>query len=263
MAASVRALSFLFAAAAALASGCGGSDDDVAAAPPPPPVPAPGSAAECFPTLSAVAGTTYQLNYAVSGGLTGTSSTSGAAGPGTFNGVNNLVSQVQTITADYSAPAAVAGVVLTNLTIHQAFEGYDIITYGTESAVLVGSAITGKTSAVYTPPVRDKRFTLATGGTQNYSFNVATTTTPPGSTTTHTVQNSVTYAGQENITVPAGTFTTCKFHTTANGSILTEWLIKGKGIEARSVSNLSTVVLGEVVKELLPSSRLNGAPILP
>lgn len=260
MGTSVRALGILFAAAAALSAGCGG-DDDVAAAPPP--GPAPGSAAECFPTLSTVVGTTYQLNYAVSGAATGTIATTGAVSPGTFNGLNNLTSQVQTIVTKYSAGAFEPGVTTVNHTVHQAFEGTDVITYGTESAVAVAGAITSRSSAVYTPPVRDKRFTLGTGATLNYVFDVATTTTPPGSTTTHPVLTFVTYAGQESITVPAGTFTTCKFHTTSNGYSLVEWLIKGKGIEARSVSDVATGGRGEVVKELQASSRLNGAPIAP
>jgi hypothetical protein len=274
MASSVRALSLLFVAVAAMAAAGCNDDDPPAVAPapvpapsptpaPPSPAPAPvsGPASECFPTLSGVAGTTYQLNYAVSGAVRGTSGTTGTVSSGgTFNGVSGLITQVQSVTTNYSFPASVAGTSTVQVELHQAFDGSDIVTHGSTTTVAVPGTGNVATRVVYDPPARDKRFTLSAGGTVNYMTNVATTTTPPGATRTMSLTSFITYAGQESITVPAGTFSACKFQTNANGSAYTEWLIKGNGMLARSVSPAADGS-GEVVLELEAGSRLNGAPL--
>lgn len=269
MPSSVRALSLLFVAVAAMSAGCN-DDDPPAAGPAPAPAPAPtpapspapvsGPASECFPSYAAVAGTTYQLNYVVTGPDIGTSTTTGTVSSGaTFNGVSGLVSQVQTINTTYTAPPLAVGTTTRQLSYHQAFEGNDIITYGSESTgPIAGGTGNATTRVVFTPPVRDKRFTLSAGSSYTYTTTVASTVTPPGTTSTFDLFTTITYAGQESITVPAGTFMACKFQSNSGLSGVTEWLIKGKGILARSVTPSPT---GEVVMELQPSSRLNGAPI--
>lgn len=228
-----------------------------APAPAPTPAPAPaGAASECLNTQLLASGTTYQLDYAVSGALTGTSRTTGSIGAATsFNGVSGLSPVTQTTVTNYTAPVAVNSSV--TLTSYQALEGLDILRYGSVSTVsALGS--TFETRIVNNPVERDKRYTLGVGGTYAILSNITTTVTPPGTSTATSTTTNVTYAGQESVTVPAGTFVTCKFQTNTGGPTTTEWIIKGKGVLARSTSPSSS---GEVILQLEASSRLNGAAL--
>lgn len=280
-------LAVLFAAASALA-GCGGGSDDPAPAPvatpspapvapapspsapapapsapapsaptPAPPAPAPvSSASECLNPQLLAAGTSYQLDYAVTGALTGTSRTTGSIGAATsFNGVGGLSPVTQTTTTNYTAPVAVNATV--TLTAYQALDGLDILRYGSVGTV-TAAGTTFETRITNTPVERDRRYALAVGTTAAFVTNATTTVTPPGTSTSASTTTNVTYAGQESITVPAGTFVACKFQSNTGGATTTEWIIKGKGVLARSTSPSSS---GEVVLQLQASSRLNGAAL--
>ncbi len=249
-------------AAAALITGCGGGSDGEAAAPSPAPAPAPapgtaGSASECFNEAQIKAGTTYLLNYVSSGALTGTSSTSGTVGSATtFNGQANVLPVTQTVTTQYTAPTAVS--VNLQMTSYQRIEGFDVLSYGsvgTLSAPVVGTV---ETRIVFNPAARDKRYTLSAGSTYTLTQSGTTTVTPPGTSSSTTTSTLVTYVGQETITVPAGTYTTCKFTDTTAGATTTTWIVKGKGVLAKSTTPSE---LGVVTMQLQASSRLNGAPI--
>jgi hypothetical protein len=108
---------------------------------------------------------------------------------------------------------------------------------------------------VFTPPFRDKRYTLVPGEMLTQTSTAVTTTNfPPAplTTTTNTTTQIVRYLGQENVTVPAGTFATCKFEF----ENLTTWEAKGKGIQVKSItSNQETTVL--------TSGTINGSPVVP
>jgi hypothetical protein len=134
-------------------------------------------------------------------------------------------------------------------------EGFDILSYGTVATVPVPGG-TFETKQVFTPAARDKRFTLNPGETTVYSQTYTTTITPPGTTETTTANPTVTYEGQESVTVPAGTYTACKFSQTFSGSTTTTWIIKGSGVMAKSTDASSNVTL-----QLQGTSRLNGSPI--
>jgi hypothetical protein len=82
---------------------------------------------------------------------------------------------------------------------------------------------------VYQPPLRDKRYALAPGGEFRLVRSIVQATGVSSYGTT------VRYAGQESATVPAGTFTACKFEERFDdGSMLATWIIKGTGVLAKS-----------------------------
>jgi hypothetical protein len=269
-------------AMATMVAACGGSDDGPAApspapspapAPGPAPAPAPGpapspspspapaptagAASECLNPAQLASGTQYQLDYVVSGALTGTSSTTGNIGAATsFNGHANVLPITQTVVTNYTAPVPVQATV--NMTSYQSIEGFDILSYGSVGTVSVPMVGNIETRIVYNPPVRDKRFTLAPLSSYTIEQSGTTTITPPGTSQSTTGSTTVTFSGQESVTVPAGTYTACKFHESTAGATTTLWVIKGKGVLARSVTPSSS---GEVILQLQGSSRLNGAAI--
>jgi hypothetical protein len=89
----------------------------------------------------------------------------------------------------------------------------------------------------------------------------STSTTNFGSVpaTTTALTTTVTYVGQESITIPAGTFTACKFSVTTSSGTNTEWVGKGNGAPLQSTSKASDGTA--IVLSLTAASRLNGAPL--
>ena len=285
-------LSALFASTLAA---CGGGDDDEAAptsppapapapspspgpspspspapapapgvAPAPSPVPTAGAASECFNAAFSTVGTTWNLDYQVSGALTGTSNSVNVVKPRTtFNGVANLLEIESTITTRYTAPAlqaAVGAVTVTN-SVFEDIVGTDFIYYGSRQSASAGG-FTIATTNVNNPAVRDSQYSLGVGQSLTLTQNTVTSIsgTPiavPDVTTTTTY--TITYDGQESITVPAGTFTACKFRRTDSNGTSTNWMAKGSGAPVRSLSADGNGV--QAVLELLASSRVNGSPI--
>lgn len=225
-------------------------------APSPAPAPAPAAAAsECFNPAQFAAGTTYQLDYTVSGAVTGTSSTTGNIGANTtYNGTSNLIPITQTVVTNYTAPTAVNATV--NMTAYMQVDGLDILSYATVATVSVPFVGNMETKQVFSPAARDKRFTLNAGESTVFAQTYTTTVTPPGTTSNTTASPTVTYVGQESVTVPAGTFTACKFNQTFEGSTSTTWIIKGSGVMAKSTDLSSNTTL-----QLQSTSRLNGSPL--
>jgi hypothetical protein len=132
-------------------------------------------------------------------------------------------------------------------------DGLDIVTYGHYSDFPVPG--TGKT--VYTPPMRDKRYSLAVGESATQTFTVTTTSNLPGFETSSTTLTSTTkYLGRETITVPAGAFETCKFED--DGAEL-DWRGVGNGLLIR---NEIPGPLG-VTRYELRSGTVNGQPVQP
>jgi hypothetical protein len=145
----------------------------------------------------------------------------------------------------------------TNSASYSRLEGLEIVNFGSTSETLVPA---GTTKTVYTPPFRDKHYTLSPGESITQTQTATTTSTfPPAPTTTTTTTNTHTirYLGQENVTVPAGTFAACKFEYEG---VLTSWEIKGKAIQAKSVTVTNT---NEVVTLVLTSGTVNGSPVAP
>jgi len=129
----------------------------------------------------------------------------------------------------------------------------EVTQYGSVSVLTYASSgltITSSMRTVLTPPYVDTQYLLAQGAstTATQSGSTTTTTSRTGApdetaTTAFSVTTTTKYAGQETITVPAGTFDTCKFESTTDGSpgVTTAWFIAGKGIHVKSAYTGMTV----------------------
>ena len=126
------------------------------------------------------------------------------------------------------------------------------------------SGIAVQTTTTYEPSVRDKKFSLATGGTYERVMNARTTSVAAGITTGPTVaisRTTIVFMGLESVTVPAGSFTACRFRLEFDNSqgVAFEWYAKGSGVMVKSDSPASGSA--NVVLELEATSRLNGAAV--
>ena len=112
------------------------------------------------------------------------------------------------------------------------------------------------TDAVYSPIFVDQRYTLTAGQsiTQNWAQNTSTTVrtttdgvpdTPITSTAAVSETVTTTFVGGERVTVPAGTFDTCKFIDTFSdgqtSTTTTHWILLDYGIDIMSISGSGTV----------------------
>lgn len=104
-----------------------------------------------------------------------------------------------------------------------------------------GISFDTNSKTVWNPPWVDKHYALKIGESMTVNqVGIVTTTGAFGSSTTPlNLTQTTKYVGQETITVPAGTYNTCKFedHDTASpNSVTTQWVIVGKGLPAQIVS---------------------------
>jgi hypothetical protein len=133
-----------------------------------------------------------------------------------------------------------------------------------------GFTSTSTTKTVYTPPWVSRVFALAVGqSTTETSTSVITTTTsmtgggitlPPSTTsTTSTTSMTTKFVGREQVTVPAGTYATCKFEITNVGvaGVTTSWVIDGKGIPVKGTTSVdNTLQTHEATSVTLNGQRL-------
>jgi len=125
---------------------------------------------------------------------------------------------------------------------------------GTESVTSI--------ETVYNPPIENIEFTLALGGSLTKTAT-STTTTLSGSfippPTTVTTSQTYLFEAKETISVPAGTYSTCRYKVGTAGANDdgTLWLIVGKGIMAKSEAMTPQGV--QTVR--LKSGTYNGAPL--
>jgi hypothetical protein len=154
----------------------------------------------------------------------------------------------------------------TVLSYHKAHD-FDLTrTLGTE---ITGSfsGFTSTVKAVWTAPASlNNEFTLAVGGTMSKTEELTSTTVVTGlpfpmdpvkSTTTTTY----TYERNENVTVPAGSFNTCRYKMVTEGSAgyTTMWVINGRGVSAK-MENVNGAGVVEYRAEL-KSASINGGSL--
>jgi len=140
----------------------------------------------------------------------------------------------------------------------------EVTSYGSTSRNTALSQSSGWTivstiDTAWIPPFVDRQYRLATGqsvaqtqtwtGVYTVSYSGSGAPGPSTSTNTTTLRTITTYVGRETITVPAGTYETCKYEvitpgtsSTAGspyllGSIQTSWTIVGTGIQVQSTSS--------------------------
>lgn len=268
---------------AAVLAACGGGDDaDPAPVPgpapgtsptpapgptPPTPTPTPGptqptpepgggAARDCFnPALHAV-GTTSKAEYRVSFGDSQSTAVVDykVNRMAEFNGQAGLVEIELTITTE----GAGSGSQL----LYERLA--DDVTYR-HGMVIPVAGMPGMTLiTAYSPPVEGRRATLGVGESYVQQWNSTTTTQGGPVTNAEAVRTretlTDTYLGQEVVTVPAGTFMTCKFllRNDGAGSEITHWVAKGSGLSVRDYQRIQGQ---DWLRELLPGATLDGKPL--
>jgi hypothetical protein len=200
--------------------------------------------------LPETTGATTDVVYSYAGPITGTQTVNVVVGGTvTFEGNTAVLYQAKT-----SGTNSVAG---QSVTINTTGNYYnkrtgtaEVTNYGaviTATQSFAGFSVPVETKIVWSPPWKDLRYTLALGESivQRYSGSTTISTggilgTPGTSTVSPTpVDTTVKFVAVETITVPAGTFKTCKFQdyaTATPGNVTTSWLIYGNGISVKSES---------------------------
>ncbi|PJI96909.1 hypothetical protein CLU85_1666 [Acidovorax sp. 69] len=197
----------------------------------------------CFDNGIYASGASYKLNFkegtaspVVSGSVLATNAS--------FNGVPDLVQFVETTSNTVSI---VVTRYLKPLSPQAAFTQPSSVValYGTEAAQ--GSQ--SFTTTTYTPPYEDRRVELGVGETRTFTGQGTRTEMFPPNSGPHTRQDQVKFVGVESITLPAGTFTACRYEVNGN---TTEWLHRSLVVR-RDISG------GE--SRILQSGELNGTPL--
>lgn len=221
-----------------------------------------GTANGCFDlALFDTQGTHLQVAYSYSGQITGTHTMDTTVGGlTTFEGYQAR----ETITLMSSTHDGMSST-STNKSYGFRTGDAEVTHYGsvmTSSATMPGMTYNSIIRTVMTPPYTDPQYSLAVGASVTSTHSgVSTTTTSmtgqPDQTFSSPFTSSMTtkYVGQESVTVPAGTFNTCKFEVTTPGStdVSTSWFVAGKGI------HLKSSYPGMAMEAT--SVRLNGAPL--
>ncbi len=221
-----------------------------------------GTSAECFNEALMTAGTSYQwdMQGTVNGKTVTMSNKANVQGGGAFNGVSGLIETRQLLTLTVDAATQLNQ---SNQTFHTVdrTNGPVIVTHGAISEGTIGG-MAMSSRLEYTPPARVRDFTLAVGETYEYVEIVQTTTSVSGTpiSFTDTSRQTTTYLGQEQITVPAGTFTACHFKSQTEDGPFDYYHAKGSGLPLQ----MSSVIDGgqRVTLRMLGSSNINGTPVL-
>jgi hypothetical protein len=215
---------------------------------------APGATSnDCFDfELADTAGTHIVVGYGYSGTVTGNETVDTTVGAlTTFEGFAARQTTVSTSGTHTAAGRSTA--VNTYWTAYQSAEAdIGLTQYGLKSSATVFDpccggdvTITTTNKTVFSPPYVDPQYSLALGQSRTATLSGTLTTTirrnfggDQVSTTPLTaVSTTTTYAGQEWITVPAGTYKACKFQVIASNAdaVTTHWVIAGKGITVKTV----------------------------
>jgi hypothetical protein len=187
-------------------------------------------------------GSTFRATYQSTGIATGTSTSEWlSVGPATFEG-HQVFESITKMTNETVFEGR-------TVTSHSEVRSYGRTT-GEGEATLYGTVtppgdqpfpVPGTISSsrtVYDPPFVDRRFSLAPGQsiTQTRFGTTISVTQIPGSPVNESrmpinVTTTTTFVGIESVTVPAGTFTTCRYQTSVPGTDpVTTWEHRGSGV---------------------------------
>ena len=194
-------------------------------------------------------------------------------GPKTFEGQSAIETEFR-LSGTMTVQGQTATSDFTTTSYGRATGSAEFTSYGTQSSNSTsmpgGFTSTSTTKSVYTPPWVSRVFALAIGQSTTESSTSAITTTtsmsgggvtlPPTTTTTTTTSTMTTkFVGREQVTVPAGTYNTCKFEITNAGvtGVTTTWVIDGKGIPVKGSTSVdSTLQTHEATSVTLNGQRL-------
>lgn len=166
-------------------------------------------------------------------------------GPASFEGESAV--KMTTTTRGSQFGQAVNATVLS---YHKAYD-FDLTrTLGTEITADVGG-FPATIKAVWTAPASlNNEFSLGSGASMTKTEVLTTTTVVSGlpmslPPTTASTTTTYTYERNENVTVPAGSFNTCRYKLVTEGSpgYTTLWVINGRGVSAKmeNVNGAGTV----------------------
>lgn len=253
--AQLRALGLLMATIAVMA--CGGGDSSAPPpsgnAPAPGTAPAPsGNAGQCFDlALLHTNGTRTTVDYEHTGRITGSTTVDSIVNaPATFEGQQSVEHVHRTTgTNTRVLTGEVSNIDLTVKGYARRTGPAEVTVQGAVTSTTIevqpGVLVPMEVKAVWSPAWVDTQYTLDPGGLLTQTLTSSITTTIGGGqplVTTTTVSPNVKFHGVETVTVPAGTFSACKFEQFDTASPNTNtftWLIIGKGILIKSVDQTS------------------------
>jgi hypothetical protein len=230
-----------------------------------------GSGNGCYDlALADTQGTHIEIGYTYTGSVTGTQNVDTLVGAmTTFQGHSARETTVTTSGTNFAQGFQVNGT-FTGKNYANRTGDAEITQFGSTfsgTGTASGFTATLNSTSVFNPPFVDQQYSLGIGQTFNASQTLVTTgsvsvagfTQPLDSTTTQSY--AITYVGQEQVSVPAGTYNACKLQTTttagADTTTQTSWLIVGKGIPVKT----STVSGGITQTIEATSVKLNGSAI--
>jgi hypothetical protein len=194
-------------------------------------------------------------------------------GPKTFETQSAIETEFR-LSGTMTTEGQAASFDITSTSYGRATGSAEFTNYGSQSSNTTsapgGFTSTSATKTVYTPPWVTRIFGLAVGQSTTESSTSAITTTTtvsapgvslPPSTTTITTDSTMTtkFVGREQVTVPAGSYNTCKFEITNAGvtGTTTSWVIDGKGIPVKGSTTVgSTQQTHEATSVMLNGQKL-------
>lgn len=259
-------LGYLFATAAALTAcggGGGGSDAPSPTAPPstspsptpapaPQPGPAPGPAPSPAPTPAPApapagsaaalcggldffftAGNRAQVSFNVTGSPTGTEDwTATTVGSALFDGQDSFEVDLTIVPTIPGSPT----VTVFEKQFAKLTGPTEVTVFGLDQQLSTSANIS---RVVNKPPFVDRRWELAAGQSMQQSFHAEAQSVDPSNGNATVISSfdenkTVTFAGVETVTVPAGTFPACRFDQKhASGGSDTQWSLIGTGVVVR------------------------------
>jgi hypothetical protein len=218
-------------------------------------------------------GTRIVVTYEHTGTSTGTQTMDWLVnGPKNFES-NAAIETTLRLTGSLTTGGVAANTDFTTTQYGRATGAAEYTHYGSEFSMVSnlpgGISSSTATKSVYTPPWVSRVYGLALGqSVTESSTDVSTTTSsltipggpamPPTTTTsTNTSTQTTRFVAREQVTVPAGTYSTCKFETTIGGmdGSSTSWVIDGKGIAVKMQTTSGTNV---TLTQQATSVKLNG-----
>lgn len=227
----------------------------------PPPGTGTGAASDCFNPVLLQQGTSYRWDWQSSDGAVQFSTEGRINGPASFAGQTGLIETERTVSVSKAGGVPFNSRLWEYDQLENTPQGPVLLRYG--STARVDSPIAGmRTTMVLNPANRVRDFALALN--ESYTINEVRQTTMeipglPTQTSTTRETQTITYRGQESVTVPAGTYMACKFEWTNGARVSAGWTAKGTG--------LPLVITGDdgagnpVTLYIKSSSHINGHPI--
>jgi hypothetical protein len=185
----------------------------------------------------------------------------------TVNGVKSFKGNSATellVETTATANGVVNAAATVNTLFYTALTGTGYTSYGSfinVNATVAGFAVSTDTTLSFSPPMT-MPFNMGVGSVHEFDSDWITDTTVLGSTSTQTIKYRFKYnfVGIETVTVPAGTFDTCRVETTTTGTVngatststATQWWVGSgpmKGLFVQSRDKDGVTAVATVVKQ--------------